>query len=143
VYPHNLSQYFTRRTLCSVTVMRFLFLKKGKQENVPPTSKVPVKERLGGGHPQKVLTQSQVPVILDEAAAKEATEAREKEREKVSSPVCINQYLIFTFFVFLLFQAVAAIKKSQEILAAKEALKKKQEEQKRVRLINSDCCGLA
>jgi len=84
---------------------------EGKQENVPPTSKMSVKERLGGGHPQKVLTQSQVPVILDEAALKEATEAREKEREK----------------------AVAAIIKSQEILAAKEALKKKQEEQKRER----------
>jgi len=54
-----------------------------KQENVPPTSKMPVKDRLGGiVHPQRVLTQSQTP--LDEAAAvKEATEAKEKEREKV------------------------------------------------------------
>ena len=55
--------------------------------------------------------QSHVPVIVDEAAAKEATGAREKEREK----------------------AVAAILKSQEILAAKEALKKKEEEQQRER----------
>ena len=80
-----------------------------KQENVPPTSKMPVKERLGG---RAVLTQSQsssVAAVPDEAAVKEATEAKEKEREK----------------------AVAAIRKSQEILAAKEALKKKQEEQKR------------
>ena len=86
---------------------------KGKQENVPPSSKVPVRERLGGtGHPQRVLTQSQAPTaIVDEAALKEASEAKEKEREK----------------------ALAAIKRSQEILAAKEALKKKQEEQKRVR----------
>ena len=71
--------------------MIFLFHKKGKQENVPPTSKVPVKERLGGGHPQKVLTQSQVPVILDEAALKEATEAREKEREKVPPTASMDQ----------------------------------------------------
>ena len=88
---------------------------KGKQENVPPSSKVPIRERLGGsGHPQRVLTQSQAPPpIVDEAALKEASEAKEKEREK----------------------AVAAIKRSQEILAAKEALKKKQEEQKRVLII--------
>ena len=86
---------------------------KGKQENVPPSSKVPIRERLGGAHPQRVLAQSQVPApIIDEAALKEASEAKEKEREK----------------------AVAAIKRSQEILAAKEALKKKQEEQKRVRV---------
>jgi RNA-binding protein 26 len=84
---------------------------KGKQENVPPSSKVPIRERLGGAHPQRVLAQSQAPApIVDEAALKEASEAKEKEREK----------------------AVAAIKRSQEILAAKEALKKKQEEQKRV-----------
>ncbi|XP_032788701.2 RNA-binding protein 26 [Daphnia magna] len=83
---------------------------KGKQENVPPTSKVPIRERLGGAHPQRVLAQSQTSAaIVDEVAIKEASEAKEKEREK----------------------AVAAIKRSQEILAAKEALKKKQEEQKR------------
>lgn len=86
---------------------------KGKQENVPPTSKAPVKERLGGGGggSGRILTQSQVPpVVVDEEAMKEANEAKEKERQK----------------------AVAAIKRSQEILAAKEALKKKHEEQKRV-----------
>ena len=56
-----------------------------------------VKERLGGGgHPQRVLTQSQVPVILDEAALKEASEAREKEREKVSP----FKFFFFPFFFF-------------------------------------------
>lgn len=90
-------------------------------ENQPPTSagskSLSVKDRLGGiiGGGQRVLGQSQMggappgATVLDEAAMKEATEAKEKEREK----------------------AVAAIKRSQEILAAKEALKKKQEEQKR------------
>lgn len=83
---------------------------KGKQENVPPTSKVPVKERLGG-HPGRVLTQSQTAAsVVDEAALKEVSEAKEKEREKT----------------------LASIKRSQEMLAAKEALKKKKEEQKRV-----------
>ena len=87
-------------------------------ENQPPTSaaskSLSVKDRLGGIG-QRVLGQSQMggappgATVLDEAAMKEATEAKEKEREK----------------------AVAAIKRSQEILAAKEALKKKQEEQKR------------
>ena len=82
---------------------------KQQGENVPPSAKgLSVKERLGGGG-QRVLGQSQTTTVLDEAAMKEATEAKEKEREK----------------------AVAAIKRSQEILAAKEALKKKQEEQKR------------
>lgn len=108
---------------------------KGKQENVPPTSKMPVKERLGGivsgggTHPQRVLTQSQAPV--DEAAVKEATEAKEKEREKVHH--CFKDVIrTIAIDMFCLIQAVAAIKRSQEILAAKEALKKKQEEQKRV-----------
>lgn len=44
---------------------------------------MPVKERLGGANPQRVLTQSQTSVVVDEAAAKQATEAKEKEREKV------------------------------------------------------------
>lgn len=86
------------KIICSKTVptMIYYFDKKGKQENVPPTSKVPVKERLGGGHPQKVLTQSQVPVILDEAAVKEATEAREKEREKV--PLSTSSHRMYQCF---------------------------------------------
>ena len=88
---------------------------KGKQENVPPVSKPPVRERLGGVGAGRVLTQSQTPTPapLDEEALKEASEAKEKERQK----------------------AVAAIMRSQEILAAKEALKKKAEEQKRVSCI--------
>ena len=83
---------------------------KGKEENVPPNPKMPIKERLGG-HPARVLTPSQTPASLeDELALKEANEAKEKEREMV----------------------VASIKRNQEMLAAKEALKKKKEEQKRV-----------
>lgn len=83
---------------------------KGKEENVPPNPKVPVKERLGG-HPARVLTPSQTSSpVVDEAMLKEANEAKEKEREKT----------------------LAAIKRNQEILAAKETLKKKKEEQKRV-----------
>ena len=75
---------------------------KQQGENVPPSAKgLSVKERLGGGG-QRVLGQSQTTTVLDEVAMKEATEAKEKEREKV----------------------VSAIKRSQKILATKEALKR-------------------
>ena len=47
-------------------------------------SKGPIKERLGGSSGGGgVLTQSQTPSAVDAETLKEATEAKEKEREKV------------------------------------------------------------
>lgn len=98
---------------------------KGKQENVPPRS---VKERLG--IPNMVPPNSNKVLNLVQPKAENASEEGEGAlTEKTANSFTKNN--LKKDVISDKAQAVAAIKKTQEILAVKEKLKKNQEEKRK------------